>query len=305
MIGALSQVTAAADRPRPSPARPCASTRRSSPRPPPPRPCCSTAASPSASAPARRSTSTSSATAWPSADVRLEMLEEAVEVIRLLWTGGVKDHDGTYYTVENARIYTLPGQPGPDLRLRLRRRRRADSGRAGSATASAAPSPTPSWSAPSATPAAAEAGAGRVQGAAGARTRSEAVETAHRLWANEQLPGELAQVLPTPRALRAGVAAGDAGHGRARSVVCGPDADRHVEQFRSTWTPATTRSTCSRSAPTRRASSGSGPRSWPRSCAELAACDSVSAGSSRVTTPRRGVPPCGAAVHVPGSLSGD
>ncbi|MFF5014885.1 hypothetical protein [Streptomyces sp. NPDC001165] len=29
--------------------------------------------------------------------------------------------------------------------------------------------------------------------------RREAVRTAHRLWANEQLPGELAQILPTPR----------------------------------------------------------------------------------------------------------
>jgi hypothetical protein len=28
--------------------------------------------------------------------------------------------------------------------------------------------------------------------------KDEAVRTAHRLWANEQLPGELAQLLPTP-----------------------------------------------------------------------------------------------------------
>src|ERR671921_1617245 len=29
---------------------------------------------------------------WPPTEVRLEMLEEAVEVMRLLWEGGVKDH---------------------------------------------------------------------------------------------------------------------------------------------------------------------------------------------------------------------
>src|SRR3954462_16011931 len=29
---------------------------------------------------------------WPSADIRLEMLEEAVEVIRLLWQGGQSSH---------------------------------------------------------------------------------------------------------------------------------------------------------------------------------------------------------------------
>ncbi len=31
---------------------------------------------------------------WPGADERLEMLEEAVEVIRTLWQGGVKSHRG-------------------------------------------------------------------------------------------------------------------------------------------------------------------------------------------------------------------
>src|SRR5215212_10360084 len=43
-------------------------------------------------------------TAWPDADTRLEMLEEAVEVIRTLWQGGVQDHRGRHYTVQNARI---------------------------------------------------------------------------------------------------------------------------------------------------------------------------------------------------------
>ena len=52
--------------------------------------------------------------AWPRTDVRLEMLEEAVEVIRKLWTGEVVSHDGRHYTVDTARIYTLPDTP-PDI----------------------------------------------------------------------------------------------------------------------------------------------------------------------------------------------
>src|SRR3954453_9304576 len=52
---------------------------------------------------------------WPEADVRLEMLEEAVEVIRLLWQGGDRSHHGRHYTVENARIYDLPDAPPPIL----------------------------------------------------------------------------------------------------------------------------------------------------------------------------------------------
>jgi G6PDH family F420-dependent oxidoreductase len=52
---------------------------------------------------------------WPEADVRLEMLEEAVEVIRTLWQGGQRSHHGRHYTVENARVYDLPEAPPPIL----------------------------------------------------------------------------------------------------------------------------------------------------------------------------------------------
>jgi coenzyme F420-dependent glucose-6-phosphate dehydrogenase len=50
---------------------------------------------------------------WPETDVRLEMLEEAVAVIRQLWQGGQQSHHGKHYTVENARIYTLPDELPP------------------------------------------------------------------------------------------------------------------------------------------------------------------------------------------------
>ena len=46
--------------------------------------------------------------------MRLEMLEEAIDVIRLLWEGGYQSHHGRHYTVEDARLYTLPDEP-PDL----------------------------------------------------------------------------------------------------------------------------------------------------------------------------------------------
>lgn len=50
---------------------------------------------------------------WPAGDERLEMLREAIEVIRLLWQGGRQTHRGRHYTVEDARIYTLPDPPPP------------------------------------------------------------------------------------------------------------------------------------------------------------------------------------------------
>ena len=57
---------------------------------------------------------------WPEADVRLEMLEEAVEVMRQLWQGGQRSHRGRHYTVENARVYDLPDAAAAGARLRLR-----------------------------------------------------------------------------------------------------------------------------------------------------------------------------------------
>jgi G6PDH family F420-dependent oxidoreductase len=45
---------------------------------------------------------------WPPPAQRREMLREAVEVMRLLWSGVLSSFQGTHYTVENARLYTLP-----------------------------------------------------------------------------------------------------------------------------------------------------------------------------------------------------
>ena len=48
---------------------------------------------------------------WPSTSERREMLEEAVEVMRLLWRGELTTFEGKHYRVENARLYTLPEDP--------------------------------------------------------------------------------------------------------------------------------------------------------------------------------------------------
>jgi len=48
---------------------------------------------------------------WPAPDERLEMLEEAIEVMRLLWQGGYQTHRGKHYTVESLRIFDVPDEP--------------------------------------------------------------------------------------------------------------------------------------------------------------------------------------------------
>ena len=50
---------------------------------------------------------------WPTADVRLEMLEEAVGLMRDLWAGDFVSHRGRHYTVDTARIYTRTESPPP------------------------------------------------------------------------------------------------------------------------------------------------------------------------------------------------
>ncbi|MCX5403101.1 LLM class F420-dependent oxidoreductase [Streptomyces sp. NBC_00335] len=50
---------------------------------------------------------------WPAAHVRLEMLEEAVGIIRSLFAGGYVSHHGAHFDVENARLWDLPDDPPP------------------------------------------------------------------------------------------------------------------------------------------------------------------------------------------------
>jgi coenzyme F420-dependent glucose-6-phosphate dehydrogenase len=50
---------------------------------------------------------------WPPGEVRREMLEEAVDVIRELWAGETVEHFGRHYTVDNARLYSRPSEPPP------------------------------------------------------------------------------------------------------------------------------------------------------------------------------------------------
>jgi G6PDH family F420-dependent oxidoreductase len=45
---------------------------------------------------------------WPAPDERLELLEEAVGLMRQLWEGDYQTHRGKHYTAENLRIFDLP-----------------------------------------------------------------------------------------------------------------------------------------------------------------------------------------------------
>ena len=50
---------------------------------------------------------------WPSVAERHEVFREALEIIRLLWSGGYRSYEGKHLTLENARVFDLPETPPP------------------------------------------------------------------------------------------------------------------------------------------------------------------------------------------------
>ncbi len=133
---------------------------------------------------------------WPSAEIRLDMLEEAVQVIRLLWSGGEQSHRGTYYTVEEARLYTLPEEPPPLLIAASGTQAAALAGRLADGLITTAPEATlierfSSAGAPE------RPRFTRVTGCV-ADDVAAARHTAHQYWPNIALPGVLFTELPQP-----------------------------------------------------------------------------------------------------------
>ncbi len=161
---------------------------------------------------------------WPETDVRLEMLEEAVEVMRALWQGSEVSHHGRHYTVENARIYTLPERPVEVVVSGFGPKATALAARIGDGYVTTKPSDGFLQQYREA------GGNGPTLGALKAcygTDEKAAKKLAHKLWANEQLPGELAQVLPTPAHFEqaSSIVTEDM---VAETLPCGPDPERHV-----------------------------------------------------------------------------
>jgi coenzyme F420-dependent glucose-6-phosphate dehydrogenase len=166
--------------------------------------------------------------AWPSGDVRLEMLAEAIDVIRLLWQGGYQSHRGRHYTVEDARIYTLPGEPPP---IMVAASKPGAAKLAGSQDGFIGVSPERDLLA------AFEAAGGKGKPRFGqvtvcwAKTEEEAKRTAHEWWPNAAIKGDLSQELPLPAHFQQAAEMVDEDD-VAEMVVCGPDADVHRDKIR-------------------------------------------------------------------------
>jgi G6PDH family F420-dependent oxidoreductase len=167
-------------------------------------------------------------TRWPPADVRLDMLEEAIEVMRALWSGEVVNHHGRHYTVENARIYSLP---------------------------SSSPAVLVSGFGPKATSLAARIGDGyfntspseelldqyRQEGGTGPKlalvkvcwgeNRQQCIKLAHELWRSSGIPGEASQEFPMPAHFEQASQLVTE-QMVAESISCGPDVEHHANAVR-------------------------------------------------------------------------
>jgi coenzyme F420-dependent glucose-6-phosphate dehydrogenase len=133
---------------------------------------------------------------WPEASIRLEMLQEAVQIIRELWKGESTSHHGKYYDLENATIFTLP-EKLPDILIAASGEKAAElAGEIGDGLWGLAPDSKLLQEF--------ERSGGEGKPRYGqfhvcvASTEKEARQLVHERWPNGGLTGELNAILPTP-----------------------------------------------------------------------------------------------------------
>ena len=165
---------------------------------------------------------------WPETSVRQERLEEAVEVIRLLWRGGLQSHRGRHYTVENARLYTLPDEPPPIMIAAAGERATDLAGRIGDGFFGLVPEAQVIK---------------RFEDAGGkgkprfgqvhvcfAEDEAEAKRVARQWWPNAVVSGNLPWELPLPSHFEQASEWADEDD-VAKAVVCGSDPERFVQSI--------------------------------------------------------------------------
>jgi G6PDH family F420-dependent oxidoreductase len=165
---------------------------------------------------------------WPRAGIRLEMLEEAIEVMRRLWTGKQVSFEGDYFVVDNARLYSLPEEPPPVLMSAFGPASIKLAARVADGYVGVKPNREllERYRA--------EGGKGPLVGGlkvCWAENEATARKTAYELWRNEVLPGQLGQELPLPVHFEQAceLVTEDM---VAEAFPCGPDPERHAAAIR-------------------------------------------------------------------------
>ncbi len=163
---------------------------------------------------------------WPPIETRQLMLSEAIEIVRRLWQGESTTIYGEYFTVENARIYTLPAELPSIYVAAGGPKSGALAGEIGDGLICTSPDKAvvQKFKASGGAP---KPRFGKIS-LCWAKTKTEAKETAFKWWPTGSIRGELHQELPLPAHFeQAAEMLSEADV--AESVISGPDPDALVD----------------------------------------------------------------------------
>ena len=164
---------------------------------------------------------------WPPIDIRLAMLEEAVDLMRVLWEGGTQSFWGSFYTVEDARIFDLPDEPLPLMMAASGPKAAELAGRIGDGLISTAPKAEIVQAFEG------TGGKGPHYGqmtVCWAASEAEARRTAYEIWPNAGLTGQLSQEIRTVAHFEQACKMLTEDQ-VAEGLVCGPAPARYIEQI--------------------------------------------------------------------------
>jgi coenzyme F420-dependent glucose-6-phosphate dehydrogenase len=166
---------------------------------------------------------------WPPHEIRSDMLMEALEIIRELWLGKNTSYYGSFYVVENARIYTLPENPIPIIVAAEGPKMARTAGEIGDGLMSTTPDGAFIKEFRE------EAGENLPlycqSTACFASTEAEGKKIAYKQWPITGIPGELDRELPVPKFFEA-TASLVTEEQATVDVACGSDPKRHLEAIK-------------------------------------------------------------------------
>ena len=167
---------------------------------------------------------------WPPHDVRLAMLSEAIAIMRLLWTGETQSYWGRFFTLEDARLFTLPEHPPQVMVAASGPTMAAAAGQIGDGLITTKPDQE--------TIASFAGNGGKGKPCIGkltvcyAPSKQEAKRTVHRIWPNRGLVGELTVELRTvPHFEQAARLVTE--KMATEEMPCGPDPEEHMAALRT------------------------------------------------------------------------
>jgi coenzyme F420-dependent glucose-6-phosphate dehydrogenase len=166
---------------------------------------------------------------WPSPAERVSMLEEAVEVIRLLWQGGNVSFQGRYYTVDQTRLFSLPDQSPPLIVAASGKKMARLAARIGDGLVGLSPDKelVDTYLAACLKP---NKPRYAQMAVCWAKTVEEARRTAYDWWPLGLVPGQVIPELPLPSQFD-GLSKLFGEQDIERAVVCGPDPEKHVAKI--------------------------------------------------------------------------